>query len=324
MTTKILVYGWYGKNNIGDDLFISAFKKIFPEFEFIFVDKLTIRNVNWADVVFIGGGSFLYDAPKSEPSAVELLKIKPLFYIGVGSETGIHPIHVDLMERAKLIAIRNDTGFSMIKNGINTNTILIPDIVYSLKEESYHKSTLDKSVLILPNVTLVPQNSDPHWKFAAWEYFKSEFSQFLDALVEDNYQISFLSMCNNIKSCDHWAATEILTKMQYRDSRYLLPQVSGIKDIASIFCKYEKVITQRFHGIILSEMFNIPYLSLHHHDKLKPSNNNSGSFVSYYNINKKQLLDNFYSLTNNEKEILPIECDMFADLKNKVFSLISE
>lgn len=323
MTTKILVYGWYHKNNIGDDLFMDAFRKIFPTFNFIFVDKISINNIEWADAVFIGGGSFLYDAPKCETGALDLLKDKPLFYIGVGSETGIHNTHVSLMKLAKLIAIRNNDGFDKIKNNINDNVIVIPDIVYSLKEKNDNQ-VIEKSVLIIPNVTLVPQNNDFHWKFAAWDYFKSEFSQFLDVLVEDKFKLSFLSMCNNNKSCDSWAAIEIITKMKSRDSRYLLPQISGIKDIASTFSSYEYVITQRFHGIILSEMFNNYYLALHHHDKLKPASNNTGIFASYYNINKKQLLDDFYTLTGNVKEIMPIECDMFTDLKNKVFTFISE
>lgn len=319
---KVLVYGWYHKNNIGDDLFVEAFRNLFPELDLTFVDKLTKFNVEGADAIFIGGGSFLYSEPQWEFGVFDLLKAKKVFYIGVGSETEIHDIHLPIMKAAKLIAIRNTAGLNLIKN-INQNTILIPDIVYSLSSKIVYDHVDEKSVLILPNVTLVPNNNDPHWKFAAWEYFKSEFSQFLDILIERNYTLGFFSMCNNTKSCDAWATIEILNKMKYKDSKYILPEVSGIKKVSKVFATYQNVITQRFHGIILSEMMDIPYIALHHHDKLKADENNRGTFISYYNLSKQKLLEDFYLLNCKQNSFLPIECDMFEDLRKQVISFIS-
>jgi polysaccharide pyruvyl transferase WcaK-like protein len=324
MSKKILVYGWYHKSNIGDDLFIDAFQNLFPEFEFSFVDKFIVSDIEQSDAIFIGGGSFLYDAPKGDPKAIQLLKNKPIFYIGVGSETQYHEVHLSLMKVAKLIAIRNTDGFSRIKTSINSNVIVIPDIIYSLHHKVINDQAIDKSILVLPNITLVPQNSDPHWKFAAWEYFKSEFSQFLDVLIDTGYKLDFFSMCNNKKACDSWAAIEIINKMKFKNSDWLLPQASGITEVSKVFSKYQSIITQRFHGIILSEMLNIPYIALHHHDKLKGNDVNRGTFISYYNVNKNKLLDEFFLLNSKNNKILPIECDMFTDLKNKVLSIISE
>ena len=60
---KILVYGWYHKNNIGDDLFVEAFNHLFPNFDFTFTDVLHSHLIKEADAIFFGGGSFLYDPP---------------------------------------------------------------------------------------------------------------------------------------------------------------------------------------------------------------------------------------------------------------------
>ena len=58
---KILVYGFYFKGNLGDDLFVDAFKALFPAFNFTFVDQISISDLQDVDAVFIGGGSFLGD-----------------------------------------------------------------------------------------------------------------------------------------------------------------------------------------------------------------------------------------------------------------------
>lgn len=315
MSKNVLVYGWYHKNNIGDDLFVDAFRNLFPNLNLTFVDKFTKYNVENAAAIFIGGGSFLYDDIKQETGTLDLIKTKPVFYIGVGSETQIHNTHLELMKRAKLIAIRNNDKFLNIKNNINSSIIIIPDIVYSLKNV-FFKSEFkkkNKSVLVIPNITLVPNIDDPHWKFASWQYFKSEFSQFLDYLVEEKYELNFLSMCNNRKSCDSWAAIEIINNMRNKDSEYLLPIVSGSVDLARVLSNYSYIITQRFHGIILSEMMGIPCLTISHHDKLNYGNN----LISYYRSNKDLLTHHFFNLKLKHNEY---SFDLLQEYVNKSIS----
>src|SRR5579885_2609789 len=104
MKNTILVYGWYNQGNVGDELFKEAFKHLFPEYQFIFIDKITKNSLKDVAAVFIGGGSFLYAPLNMEDGAFELLKQQKLFYIGMGPETAIHNEHVELMKGAKLIA----------------------------------------------------------------------------------------------------------------------------------------------------------------------------------------------------------------------------
>ena len=46
---NIAVYGYYYKNNIGDQLFIEAFKELFPKYNFTFVNHLTEPALKNAD-----------------------------------------------------------------------------------------------------------------------------------------------------------------------------------------------------------------------------------------------------------------------------------
>jgi len=80
---NIVVYGFYHKNNIGDELFKEAFQQLFHSNNFTFIDHITISNIKDFDVVFIGGGSFLDSPLVIEEDALNLLKSKQIFYLGV-------------------------------------------------------------------------------------------------------------------------------------------------------------------------------------------------------------------------------------------------
>jgi polysaccharide pyruvyl transferase WcaK-like protein len=316
------VYGWYHQQNIGDDLFIQAFHKIFPELTFIFTNRITVSDLADVSSVFFGGGSFVYDVPNMEPAALDLLKQKNIFYIGVGIEGSISSVHQDLMKIAKVIAIRSPNFLQKVSE-LNPNTMVIPDIVYSL----YEKSAVTKkknSVLIIPNIIVVPHHADPHWKHAAWGYFKSEFCQFLDELMSKGHKVDFLSMCNNNIVNDLGAAIEIVNHMKNRKYNSILPvQSEQINNLINLFAQYEVIITQRYHGIVLAQLARVPYLSIHHHDKLKNASIQEGGYLSYYGLNKQELFSQFNCMKDKKLNDFQLsKLNVFEELHDKVLAHI--
>lgn len=320
---KVLVYGFYHQGNLGDDLFVDAFTHLFPNLNLTFTDHITDDKLKDIDAVFFGGGSFLFGQPNITSTALEIIKKKKIFYLGVGVEAEIHSVHLDLMSRSQLLAIRTAEQLERVKY-INSNTILIPDLVYSLASLVQPQTIDDKSVLVMPNVYVVPQHNDPNWKHAAWNYFKSEFCQFLDYLVENKYHPHLFPMCSAHKEDDRWAAVDLVSFMQHRSNGFLLQtQVKGIGQISNLISKHSMVITQRYHGIVLSEICQTPYIAIHHHEKLKKQPKNVGEFISYYGLSKQTMIETFNrSLLNNNKPILPIETDIFGVLVNRITSLL--
>lgn len=323
MNNSILVYGWYNKGNIGDELFKEAFTSLFPEYSFIFTDKIHVATLKDVAAVFIGGGSFLFAPPNMEKGALEILKQKKLFYIGVGVETDIHPVHVELMQTAQMVVTRSFDQLDKIKK-INNNAVFAPDIVYSVQKNIWNSPKLDKTILVVPNMAVVPSWSDPHWKHAAWHYFKSEFAQFLDELADQKYRIDFFSMCNNPDTDDKWAAYEIISSMKNRRNTQVLEDTKpDMYSTSLVWSQYQTVITQRFHGIVISEMLKIPYLSLYHHDKLKSAYPGNGPVLSYYGLTKRQLFEQFIIANKfNSSSLLPIESNIFKELQQTIVSLI--
>jgi polysaccharide pyruvyl transferase WcaK-like protein len=318
---KILVYGFYYKNNIGDNLFIDAFKYLFPDVEFLFVSKITLSNLT-SDIstVFIGGGSFLNAPIDINTEIFNLLKTKNILYIGVGGETNIHQTHNTLLSLAKLIVIRTPNHLDKIKL-INKNVIYAQDLVYSLSNilNKQNKSKIDKSVLILPNAYNIPNNTSPHWSHLAFSVFKSEFSQFLDNLIENNYKINFFPMSTNNIIDDNWAAIHIISSMKNRNNSFLIKeQYNDIQSLIDLFSKYEVIITQRFHGIVLADMALTPCISIYHHDKLLTNTNIS---MPYYGFSKQSIIDNFNQSSLKTNNYL-LDNSSFLILKDKVNKII--
>jgi hypothetical protein len=271
-----LVYGWYGEScNLGDNLFKQAFIKLFPDYSFIFVDRIETFNLQNCDAVFFGGGSFLDNPIQINNEAKDILYKKPILYIGVGLETNIHPDHIALLLSAKLIASRNICE-------INLPIINIPDLVYALNGFEL-SDVVDNTLLFLPNSFLLPKNIDLNWKFAAWNYFKSEVSQFLDELVDEGWSIHFYPMCQAEAIDDSWAANEIISMMNKGKRSMLIKEnLEQMPDIIKLFSGNSIIFTQRYHGAVLASLSNRPYVSIAHHDKMEQD-------ISYYGITKNQL-----------------------------------
>ena len=303
--------GWYRHNNLGDDLFVEAFKELFPNYQFNFVNHIELVDLKDIDAVFIGGGSFLEAPFDMDDSALKELKNQKIFYLGVGAETKIHPMHQSLLSLAKLIAIRTPEHLDKIL-ALNNNVIVIPDLVYCLIPNL--KPRIANSVLIMPNISVVPKWDEEHWKHAAWEYFKNEFAQFLDGLIVSGHTINFLPMCDGETENDSFAACEIINRMSFRSNHYLLPKAQSFQIATSCISQYDIVITQRFHGIILANITKTPCISIYHHDKLKNSDG-----LSFYALSKNKLTHSFVSTINNKTQSnLPIDRDIFTELVRKV------
>jgi polysaccharide pyruvyl transferase len=312
---KVLVWGFYGKGNAGDELFKQSFQHLFPEIDFKFVDQLNQIDIEAADAVFLGGGSFLDNPLPTDAAVKQALRARSILYIGVGLETNIHPDHQALLDRAKLIATRSP-------NQIYPNSIYIPDLVYALdgKTRSWNKQ---QAILIMSNCLVIPTWNDPIWKQTAWEHFKSEFAQALEALYPE-YRIDFYPMCQNATLDDHAASMEILSKTAARNFDGLLCQVPPtIERLTYLFSQYQLVITQRYHGTILAELAGTPCVSIHHHDKLKFTHAGGGVLLPFFGFSKDRLFSAIEQAKSKKlPPHLPIETHLFEELKSRVRSII--
>lgn len=315
----ILIYGWYGRSNIGDELFRDAFVKILPEFDLRFVSKIDVSVLKGVDAVIFGGGSFVYAKPNVTNDALLKMKSMPVFYVGIGVENVVDPIHQEIMKTSCGVFTRSQESLQLL-NDLGIAAKYFPDIVFSLSENSVIKVAIKKSILVMTNIETVPKWSSPHWAHLGWDHFKDEFAQTLDCLVEEGFKVDFLPSCVNETMSDTWPAGEILSRMTRRGKSKILnmPQAK-IEDVTGTISKYSVVVSQRFHGVILSKLSQRPCVVIHHHDKLKNVFPAAEQSVSFYESSKALLLKAIKSAV--DQKVDPFVADfseVTKTIKNKL------
>jgi hypothetical protein len=277
----VLVYGWYGRANVGDELMKQALQNLFNPsgigLRFVdSIDAAALAGPGVAGVLF-GGGSILYDRPDVSSEALAALASGHIdvFYLGVGGETEIHPDHEKLIDVAKVVAFRE---------------LDMPDLVYSLQPDASPLTHQPAGLLFVPNVEVLPAHSDPHWMHVAWEHFKDEVAQALDVCIDRGLQPAFMLMCASEQKEDLWPAAEIMGRMKRRAPALATYRVDNL-EATRLMRHHRVVVTQRYHGIVLAEMSGVPYVSVNHHNKLKLARPHRGTSLSYYGIQKDALID---------------------------------
>jgi polysaccharide pyruvyl transferase WcaK-like protein len=316
---KALVYGFYGKGNLGDDLFMNAFQTLWPEVDFKFVSRLTKSDVDAVEAVFFGGGSFLYAMPNVDDDVD--LRQKKVYYVGVGTETDVHPFHALAMMTAGVVATRTPQFIDKINVMTmgRANVIGIPDIVFAVPKVSVQPKRKPKTLLVIPNSELIPRASDPHWKHVSWEHYKNEFSQVLDHFTREGYSVSFRSMCDNAHMTDEWAAAELVARMDGRRSKMSKAPAMTSMNLATLpYLLTSVVVTQRLHGAVLAEMTNTPYVIVHHHDKLKTFEPCRGVKHPYYETSKASMIEAISNAELKHLEGNAVDISSFTELVEKV------
>ena len=314
-----LVYGWYGRGNAGDELMKHAIAGMLRPrgFELSFVDKIGVPQLlnydkveGYVDAVIFGGGSILDGDPNVTPEAMEVLlagKV-PVFYVGVGIETQVHPKHQALMSVARLVAARERD---------------IPDLAFSLPRPDHTPSHPPHGLLVIPNVETVPTWADPHWKHVAWERYKDEFAQALDHLIDGGLEVSFLLMCSNLHMEDAWPASELMARMKRRGTKKHVFKAGGT-EVLVLLQRHAAIVTQRYHGIILAEMAGVPYVSIDHHDKLKHATPSRGLHLPYHGVRKDELIGTIEKSLDTTLSPHLVPRQVYDDLADKIVGIVKK
>lgn len=296
---NVLVNGWYGRGNAGDELMAQALRSLFEPrgVNLKFVDFIDDTLLDECDGVIFGGGCILQDAPNVNDVTFETLTScrKPCFYVGIGTETSVHESHRSLINVAQMIITRSSIDQRPDWFPCDHRVSWVEDLVHSLRPFQGKVGSRNE-ILVIPNVEVLPTWQEPHWKHVAWERYKDEFAQFLDCTIEERgMKPAFMLMCNNEKMSDDWVMHEIVGRMKNRSTKFETYHLQGGQCNATyatgVIKEHKHVITQRYHGIILAQMTETPFTTVHHHDKLKHCFPNRGQSVPYYGFSKALMIE---------------------------------
>ena len=298
--TKILISGYYGFDNVGDDAvlygIISSIQKMNPTIQFRVlsnqVDKTSqlfaiptfdrwnlfeiIKQIIKADLVILGGGTLLQDrtSPRSPLYYLGItffakLFRKPVLYYGQGFGPIIHPLSRRLIplivNRVDAITVRDKQSAEEMRNyGVTKTSIYTtadPALTIDPREPNMEEA---KKLLRSYQVDLekpIAFVAVRDWKKE--QDYKQALAKACDHLVQKGWQVVFLAMQNQD---DLIPSLDIIVKM--KEKGIVIEQPLSFKEIMGLIGVGQLTIGMRLHAIIFSAVMNVPFIPISYDPKI--------------------------------------------------------
>jgi polysaccharide pyruvyl transferase WcaK-like protein len=336
---KILIFGYYNRQNWGDDVFEYVFKNyIFNDsnkYQLIFknLDSLYTSTESYTDidVVIIGGGdvinSYFFDTEKLAAFR-RFFEKKPIYFVGIGLT---YPNLINVMDIGDYFFMRNKTDLKYTRDRYSEfYTQAIPDLAFNLMNESNlinfnkpqrAKKDIKKIGIALPS----PWLSDD-------EQIRTKFLDNICTLAKDlsvDHEIHFIpfdTSNNGTSNSDVKMIQEIQRKLhgQSNNIYYILPNLENglfksisTNEMIEYFKNLDLVICGRFHATILSILTHTPFICVYASKKL--DNLKSDMNNVYNHFIKLDVDGNNVPIEFPKKRII----DMFRYVKNNYISSIN-
>lgn len=323
---KILIVGYYGSDNAGDEMLLRATKKLLnkiyetPEITAItynIKDTKEKHNINGisrnkykdifkgiknADIVVGGGGSMLQNITSNRSLIyyLSILKISKLMgkkVVLLGN--GIGPLKnkiaikntIKILNSLDGVVLRDEESFEFLKSKGLKNIELGNDLVFSL-DFNANNQVEDKKIV---------------FNIRKWSYgdgFLLNITNFIKYLSDEGFKVSLVSFQ---KGNDDVVLKEIEKNINSSNVKFIDTDTDEelIEEIAS----GKVFIGMRLHGLIFSSLVNVPFIALSYDPKVSVFANNQGQkfFDDLSNIKTEELIDEFKNIYGNieqQKNIL--------------------
>ncbi|MEA2022350.1 MAG: polysaccharide pyruvyl transferase CsaB [Candidatus Caldatribacteriota bacterium] len=331
--TKIMISGYYGFSNTGDEAIlksmVGAFKEKIPQIKITVLSHnplqtsqtyqvKAINRLHLIDIMrcsrdtnlFIsGGGGLLQDSTGKGWSilyylglilAAKIVKVPVMIYA-----QGIGPVNKKInkklikwiLNKVNLIAVRDEPSKELLENlGVVKPSIYVnSDPVFLLKKKNIN-NIIDSHPFIQE---LINSDNYPLIGISVREYksngsdSKRIFAQAADYLIE-NYQAKIIFLPFKFDEDVH-ISEEILSLM--KNKAEVLKIKLEPEELLSVLSRLSLVVGVRLHSIIFSSMANIPFIAFNYDPKVK-------YFVEDLGLSELLLeVDKDISLKNIQKRI---------------------
>lgn len=335
---RILIFGYYNRQNWGDDVFEYVFKNyIFNDsnkYELIFknLDGLNYNTevYNTIDTVIIGGGdvinSYFFDNEKVDLFR-EFFDKRPIYFVGIGLT---YPNLINVMDIGDYFFMRNKTDEKLTRNRYSDlYAHAIPDIAFNLMEEEslVNFNKLQKAKKDIKKIGIALPS--PWLKFKCDNTFINDICN-LALELSTNHEVHFIpfdTSNNGTSNSDVKMIQDIQsqlkknkkTKKKNSNIYYMIPNIEidgsfkhiSTQEMIEYFKNMDLVVCGRFHATILSILTNTPFVCVYASQKLDNLRTDILSMYNYFikldtdennaptHFPKKQIIDAIKDLKNN-------------------------
>lgn len=298
---KIVISGYFGFDNSGDDAILKAmvddFKKLNidlemtalsnnPEktkevYEIGAVNRFSFSEVRGAlkesDLLLSGGGSILQDITSTRSiiyylSVIILAKfLRKKVYVYAN---GIGPIDKKfnriltrwVLNRVDYISLRDDLSYKFVRDlGVtNKNIEVTADPVFTLEAAS--EDRVDE-ILKSENIKI----TDKTIGFCIRdqkniEEIKDKFAETIDKLIEDGYDILLVPFHN---PRDNIYSSEVANRCRHKDKVMLIENTYSAGELMGIFKKLKLLAAMRLHSLVYAASVNLPMVGIIYDPKVE-------------------------------------------------------
>jgi polysaccharide pyruvyl transferase WcaK-like protein/uncharacterized protein YjhX (UPF0386 family) len=330
---RILIFGYYNRQNWGDDVFEYVFKNyIFDDltkYELVFknLDGLNTNTklYNTIDIVIIGGGdvinTYFFDNQKLDLFR-EFFDKKPIYFVGIGLT---YPNLINVMDIGDYFFMRNKTDE---KHAINRYGDLysqsIPDLAFNLINEK-SLVNFNKPQKVKKNIKKVGISLPSPWLSSSNKRNNNFVEEICNLALELslNHEVHFIpfdTSNNGTSNSDVKMIQDIQSRLNGKSTNiyYMIPNIDldvsfnhiTTQKMIEYFKNLDLVVCGRFHATILSILTHTPFVCVYASKKL---NNLRKDICKVYDYFVELDIDDLNIPTN-----FPINkiLDMIKDVKN--------
>lgn len=290
---KIVMSGYYGFDNVGDEAIlyaiIQALRENQPDVEITVLSNnpektkavYGVHAVNrWklgevlsalrnSDGLLSGGGSLLQDATgfKSVPYYTGIMKMaqllgKPVFIYAQGMGPINRLINKKIMKsvlKNTVITVRDEASKKLLQDeiGLKNPIELVPDPVLGLQVESLHHAWWEEQAfsgrVLTVSVRDWPSDVD----------FKSKIAKALDLVVESGIHVVFVPMHG-----EHDDVTSREVAKMMTGKAYISPYGDSIEEKIALIGQSDLLVGMRLHALIFAAVTNTPFIALSYDPKI--------------------------------------------------------
>jgi polysaccharide pyruvyl transferase WcaK-like protein len=246
----------------------------------IYLSKIT-RLLTRVDILVIGGGGLFIDKGKHNGSLFTLFLIsifsrifrKKVYITGVGIDLLRHPTSRFylkwILKCADSICIRENYGYRLAKSLIGepgSRLFLTKDILYC-------SAYIGSGFIPARNRNIGISLTDYYLEYDPSkdkrDNFVREFSRFLKNSAAPDRTVKLFIFQDKESGSDRKIAEDILRASVKSALNYEIIDLRAADDLKEAYRDLGMVIGMRFHALVFSSIFNIPFIGLNHEKKIE-------------------------------------------------------
>lgn len=289
---RVLVAGWYGHHNLGDEAFRPAMQTVLgDEADLTFTDHVP-EDVNDWDALVFGGGSFLDQPMPVQARAIEI----PVGFLGVGIHGVIDSSYMPFLANASVIVTRNRVNLDV------ENVHQAPDLLFAREDlfQTPERFLPDVSegarrrMLVLPNGFTGAQATSPSWKVRSSDWFELALGDVLADYAAEGWTASIQPMLaagvHVLVAHDDRVAAMRLMNRDFDGKVFAGTRPLSEAELVEEIDRADLVVSARFHGCVLAAMAGVPFVGISPHAKVQSFFDENGwaNYVSFFGFSPEE------------------------------------